>query len=305
VTHGPEPATCFHEGRYYDEGDLATSDDNWCTGLICKEGDMISWDDCEVKPETTKSSTVTQTPVASTIPDDTPTPLQETTEDPKSTPKPLKSTPPVPESSTETPVTATVSHETTTKASTIFYTDVTSKPPDTTAEVSLSSTGVPYTATEMPDSTTMTTDIPTTPQKTTPTPPPETTKPESQRCLYEGKLYPPGEVTQGVLRDGRCFGVMCDISGVILQWVTAHCTPTEPPTTEIKGTLPGCVYNDKYYPPGRISRISNGISRWCLDVMCTEEGKIATANNVDCDDTTTSKPTESTMTCLYNGMCVG
>ena len=58
VTRGPEPSRCFHEGSYYEEGDLATNGTNWCTGLICKGGVMVLWEDCQVKVEST-SSTIT------------------------------------------------------------------------------------------------------------------------------------------------------------------------------------------------------------------------------------------------------
>ena len=53
ATLGPEPPRCYHEGRYYEEGDLATSDNNWCTGFICKDGAMILWDNCELKVDST------------------------------------------------------------------------------------------------------------------------------------------------------------------------------------------------------------------------------------------------------------
>ena len=322
ATPGPEPAQCFHEGRYYEEGDLATSDNNWCTGLLCKDGVMVLWDDCEVMPKSTKSSKVTQIPVKTVAPKSTPTPPQVTTSA-QSTLKPRKTTPKIFESSAETPVTVTASYETTEASSKNPYTtkkisytthttpEVITKSQVTTAKVPISTSSIPHITTEIPDntarfpdSTTMTTNIPTRPEQTTPTQPPQTTKPESQKCLYEGKLYPPGEITNGVLADGRCYGVICDISGVVTGWATAYCTPTEPPTADIKTSLPGCVYNGKYYPPGRISRISNDINKWCLDVMCTDEGKIVTDNNVGCDKPTTTEPTKTTITCLYNGRFV-
>ncbi|CAB4019523.1 Hypothetical predicted protein [Paramuricea clavata] len=293
ITRGPESSLCYHEGRYYEEGDLAMSGNNWCSGLICNDGVMVLWNTCETKLQST------QTPGATILP--------------KSTSKQPESTPTIPTSSTETPVTKTSSIHPTTK--TLPYTTkiTHSKFPDTTAKTSVSTTNIPDTTTKAPDSTTIfsdsttrTTDTPTKREQTTPTQPPQTTKPEKQKCFYEGALYPPGEVTQGVLEDGRCYGVLCDISGVIIQWVTATCTRTEPPTTEIKNTLPGCVYGDKYYPPGRISRISDDTS-WCLDVICTEEGKIVSINNMNCDEATTPKPTTAATTkpentCLYNGM---
>lgn len=311
ITRGPESSLCYHEGRYYEEGDLAMSGNNWCSGLICNDGVMVLWDTCETKLESTKSSQVTQTPGTTILF--------------KSTSKPPESTPTIPTSSTETPVTVKASPKASTKTSSTHPTtkilpystkitpDIITKSPDTTAKTYVSTTNIPDTTTKVPDSTTIfsdsttrTTDTPTKPEQTTSTQPPQTTKPEKQKCFYEGALYPPGEVTQGVLEDGRCYGVLCDISGVIIQWVTATCTHTEPPTTEIKNTLPGCVYGDKYYPPGRISRISDD-TNWCLDVICTEEGKIVSINNMNCDEATTPKPTTAATTkpentCLYNGM---
>ena len=318
VTRGPKPSMCFHEGRRYEEGDLATSGTDWCFGLICKDGLMVLWEDCEIKHESTKSSPGTQFPDTTIVPKSTPIPPDVTSKVPDSTSKSPKSTPTVPKSTRETPVTVKAS-ETSTKTSstkpdntkitsytTTITPDIITKSPDTTAKIPVSTTSIPdsttkipHSTTTFPDSTSRTTDEPTRPKQTTPTQPPQTTKPEKQRCYYEGKLYPPGEVTQGVLKDGRCYGIICDISGVIIQWVTATCTPTEPPTAEIKTTLPGCVYRDKYYPPGRISRISNG-GTWCLDVICTEEGEIISNNDVNCGKPTTPKPEE--ITCLYNGM---
>ena len=237
TTEGPEPSLCFHEGIFYEEGDLATTENDWCSGLICRDSVMVTWDNCEVKVENA----------------DPPITKQTTT--------PGSKTSPITQSKDTTSI-------------------------------------------QSPDSTTRIIDTPTKPQQTTPTRSPQTTK---LRCYYEGELHPPGEVTRGTLKDGRCYGVVCDISGALIQWVTATCEPTEPPTAEIRNTLPGCVYNDKYYPPGRISRVSDGTG-WCLDVMCTE-GEIVSINNLQCDKPTTTEPTAATTTtrqneikCSYNGM---
>ena len=271
ITQDPEPSRCFYEERYYEEGDLATTGDNLCSGLVCKDGEMIVWENCEVKPEGTKPSQVTRTPNTNIIP--------------HSTLKPPTRTSTIP--------------------NTARSSDKTTDIPDTTTKIS-DSTIISS------DSTTRTTDMPTKPQQTTPTQPPQTTKPEKLRCYYEEALHPPGEVTRGTLTDGRCYGVICDISGVLIQWVSATCEPTEPPTTEIRNTLPGCVYNDKYYPPGRISRVSDGTG-WCLDVSCTDEGEIVTINNLQCDKSTTTEPPSTVATaatktreikCLYNGICL-
>ncbi|XP_028396080.1 mucin-5AC-like [Dendronephthya gigantea] len=262
---GPEPSRCFHEGRYYEEGDLATIGNDWCSGLLCKDGVMIQWDDCPIK-KLTPSTEVNQ-------------PTQESI----------------------VSVTITDSMEKQTKLSTT----------ETTKSTELPKTTKPTeerTTTTLPDPTT-TPKAPTKPQKTTAGQPIRTTKPEKQKCYYKGKLYSPGEVTRGALRDGRCYGVICDISGIIVQWVTHTCAPTEAPTAEITASLPGCVHRDKYYPPGRISRISDG-SKWCMDVMCTEEGKIV-SRSVNCDQSTTTfttpSPTKTSASdpnevkCLYNG----
>ena len=272
ITQDPEPSRCFYEGRYYEEGDLATTGGNLCSGLVCKDGEMIVWENCEVNLEGTKPSQVTRTPSTNS-------------NNPNSTLKPPTRTSIIPD--------------------TVRSSNKTTDIPDTTTKIP-DSTILSF------DSTTRTTDVPTKPQQITPTQPPQTTKPEKLRCYYEGALHPPGEVTRGTLTDGRCYGVICDISGVVIQWVSATCEPAEPPTTEIRNTLPGCVYNDKYYPPGRISRVSDG-SGWCLDVSCTDEGEIVSINNLQCDKSTTTEPPSTVATtaartreikCLYNGICL-
>jgi hypothetical protein len=53
TTHGPELSRCVYEGRYYEEGDLVPSGNNWCSGLICKDGKMVLWENCEVKLQST------------------------------------------------------------------------------------------------------------------------------------------------------------------------------------------------------------------------------------------------------------
>jgi hypothetical protein len=90
----PEPSRCLHEGRYYEQGDLAPSGDNWCSGLICKDGKMISWENCEVKIETTNipvtdasnatDSTLAQSTILSSITN--PTSDSTTTTKPSETP---------------------------------------------------------------------------------------------------------------------------------------------------------------------------------------------------------------------------
>ena len=306
TTPAPLPPLCTHDGRYYEEGDMALSDNDWCSGLICKDGEMELWDNCEVKLRTTRPLQTTRTPEAHSS---SLRPPKDTTKGPDITSKPPESTPSVPQSSTQTPVTMQTSSNVITGTSKINL-DTTITPKLTikslvpTEKVSDTTPKILEGTTLSTSSISSTTDSPTKPQQTTPTQSPVTIKPEKVKCFYEGKLYPPGEVTRGALGDGRCYGVVCDISGVIIQWQTPTCTPTEPPTAEIRKNLPGCFYRDRYYPPGRISRITDG-TNWCLDVICTDEGKITSINNMKCNQptTTTAPPTTEPVEvkCLYNG----
>ena len=140
--------------------------------------------------------------------------------------------------------------------------------------------------------------------------PPTTELPEhaDNGCFYNGKWYPPGsDVSRGHDGYGWCFGTYCGYNRQLVAWDDFDCgTTTEPPTT-IQPIPPttrspppehahhGCFHNGKWYPPG--SDITKGSDNkgWCYGTFCSAGGVVVAWDNRNCDEppspTTTPTPT--------------
>ncbi|XP_064614883.1 kielin/chordin-like protein [Liolophura sinensis] len=99
--------------------------------------------------------------------------------------------------------------------------------------------------------------------------PPPTTTPVTiapNTCVYEERMYQPGE-SFGEGKSGNwCYGMFCDNNGEIVAWDDFQCGETTPPipTTEPTTTPRGCYYNGTMYQPGStIHRDSAGCGRFC------------------------------------------
>ncbi|EDO34737.1 predicted protein [Nematostella vectensis] len=284
----PEPTTtpgCHYHGKWYLPGsEISRSSYGGCeSGLTCDESGMImAWDGlgCFRDPNTNVHTTDA---------------LKPTTEPPRTTPEPTT------EPSRTTPEPTTEPSRT---------------KPEPTTEPSRTK---PEPTTEPPRTTSEPTTEPlrTTPEPTTePTTDHVTTVPRRRGCLYEGKLYPPGNHQTGY--DGRdwCYGIMCDRSGQYEPWDNFNCGPettvpqtsakrstTTAPTTndkqhprtdsrksttDMRGQTPRqqsyeCYYEGKWFAPGsEIYRSSNG-HNWCFGARCSYDGNVIMWDDFNCE----------------------
>lgn len=90
----------------------------------------------------------------------------------------------------------------------------------------------------------------------------------------------------------------CDISSTTTSSPTSTTQTTTPPT---RG--PGCHYDGLFYNPGEMIYEVRHLD-WCSGAVCSDDAKIIQWDNLQCNTTTTDKPTTITTTSLAIAGCV-
>ena len=272
---------CYHEGKYYRHGDLISRNFNGmnkCSGLYCKQGDVVHWDDFNCRSTGSMPAIITEAVEGTSSDADTSYTIPSKTASPSTS--------------------DTIQLPDISSPDTITGPDIASS--DTTLSETMSPMTIKSDDTTSLSGTTLRPDITSARNK-------ENLSPEKQGCYYQGSFYPPGEIIRRSDGFGRCYGVICDSSGTTESWKKSDCTTTTSPTPAMKATLPGCFYNDEYYPPGKIRRVYGG-GNWCVEVICKEDGTIKSSNNWNCGLPITEPTTRTTITtperkrCNFNGI---
>ena len=319
-TTTPRQPGCVHNGVFYSPGEEIERGQtgNWCYGTICSDdGSIMSWDNFDCEPTTTPKRTTLRPPTTTTPPK--PPTTQKTT-----------TLPPPPPPTTKRPRTTTRRRTTTPRQPGCVYHGVV-YPYGEIPSMSGKDGNWCYGAicgedgnimhwdnfdcgTKPPSTTTKHTTLrpPTTPKRTTlpPPPPPTTTKrpPTTRRktttpaisgCLYNGVVYPYGEIPSMTGKDGNwCYGAICGEDGNIMHWDNFDCgtkktttskPPTKPPTPPPPPTTlqNGCYHNGKHFDEGEeIPEFSDKVGSKCSGKLCGPDGSLVPWKIENCDSTT-------------------
>eukprot|EP00794_Sanderia_malayensis_P001391 gene1391-1534_t len=126
-----------------------------------------------------------------------------------------------------------------------------------------------------------------------------TTVKSTKGCTHEGTQYPHGsEIFRGVENNKRrCYLQVCIDGEVVMRnRECRHSTSIVVTTTpDNPTTVPGCLYNGKYYPlNSEIERGYRAGSNWCFGTNCHSSGQIEHWDNFNCFTTTNRPPKPST-----------